>query len=551
MRRLDQLWMGLGLSVLCACTGSVLGDDSKPATEAAGGGSPGAAIPPDACAQDAPPLEARLLSPSQYDHTASDLLGFVSGEATATFGDSSSAPRSVAELDELTVERLGAIADRVAARALQQMAAVFPCSATATADDSCVQTWIAELGRRAFRRPLLDGDLAQLVALYAAGAADGSSATGVEWLLAGVLQSPDFLYRLVLNEPGDAGKVVALRGHELAARLSYFLWDSMPDAALSAAAEAGRFQSDAGLDAELGRMLQHPYFDRSIQSYYAEWLGLGVFAEVARDHPDFEKPVIDSLRESVRTSLRELYAQPSPNVGELLGGTRYYMDGVLTSFYGLPAGPPGFSAVDLASEGRRGIITHPALMTALARPDQTYPIGRGLFVLESLLCQELEAPANLVIPPLAPIPEGGTERDQLAQHSQGACQGCHARIDPLGFAFQDFDEVGRLRKPALDTSGTLANAGDLDGPFANGTELFDRIAHSSTVRDCFVTHFFEYALARRALLDAGQDPATNADACSIAPIRNAFLASGDLKQLLVTIAKSPAFRHRLGEGASK
>src|SRR4051812_2733438 len=99
MRRLDQLWMGLGLSVLCACTGSVLGDDSKPATEAAGGGSPGAAIPPDACAQDAPPLEARLLSPSQYDHTASDLLGFVSGEATATFGDSSSAPRSVAELD--------------------------------------------------------------------------------------------------------------------------------------------------------------------------------------------------------------------------------------------------------------------------------------------------------------------------------------------------------------------------------------------------------------------------------------------------------------------
>jgi hypothetical protein len=552
MQRLDRLLTGCALSVLSACTGNLLGDASDPAASEAGGGGGTASagpIPPGQCAAIAPPLEARLLSPSQYDHTVSDLLGFVSSEATATFGATSSAPRSLAELDELTVERLAGIADRVAVRAVENLATTFTCSANAPADDACVRAWLAELGRRAFRRPLDDLDLAQLQALYAAGAAEGSSASGVEWLMAGVLQSPDFLYRLVLNEPAEAGTVIALRGHELATRLSYFLWDSLPDAALFAAAEAGSLHSDGALDAELTRMLQHPSFERSVQSFYDEWLGLDVFAEVARDHADFGKPVIDSLRASVQTALRVLYAQPAPSADELLGGTRYYMDSVLTSFYGLPPGPPGFSAVDLGSEGRRGIVTHPALMTALARPDQTYPIGRGLFVLESLLCQHLEAPANLLIPPLEPIPEGGTERDQLALHSQGACQGCHARIDPLGFAFQNFDEVGRLRKPALDTSGTVANTGDVAGAFANGTELFERIARSSTVRECFATHYFEYALARRALLEGGQDPATNADACSIAPIRQAFLASGDLKQLLVTIAKSPAFRHRLVEGA--
>ena len=543
MLRSECLLAGLALWALSACTGSLLGGDSSSTSGGQGGGSGGTGtttpLPQGDCAAAIPPLEARLLSPSQYDHTASDLLGFVSGEATTTFGATSAAPRSLAKLDELTVERLASIAERVAAQAGQNLPAVFPCGPSATADDACVQGWIGDLGRRAFRRPPSDADLAQLRALFAAGATEGGAAMGVEWLLAGVLQSPDFLYRLVLNAPGESG-VVALRGYELATRLSYFLWDSLPDAALFTAAEQGTLQSDTGLEAELQRMLADPRFTRAVESFYQEWLGLGVFAEVARDHADFGKPVIDSLQESVHSALRALYAQPAPRVDELLGSTNYYMDEVLTAFYGLPAGPAGFAPVDLASEGRRGIITHPALMTALARPDQTYPIGRGLFVLESLLCQHLVAPANVVIPPLAPIPEGGTERDQLTLHSQGACQGCHSMIDPLGFAFQDFDEVGRLRGP-FDSSGTIQGLGDLDGPFANGTELFERIGRSSTVRECFALHFFEYALARQA--------ATSDDACSLSPVRQTFLADGDLKQLIVTIARSPAFRYRLAEGA--
>ena len=536
-----------GLALLgSGCTGVIGGGESSngdgtSAPPSAGGRSGGGSTdpaPPGTCAADAPVLEARLLSPRQYDYTVTDLFGFESG-AIATLSEGGGVTFGLVKLDEVGVERFELVADGVAEGALQNLAQIFPCATTVVPEDPCVQTWIGDLAKRAYRRPVTSTELAELAALFGAGVSEGGVPTGVQWLVSGVLQSPDFLYRMVLNPAGSTAAVRALSGHELANRLSYFLWDSMPDQSLFSAADAGTLSTPAGLESEALRMLTDGRFHRALETFYEHWLNLGVFAEVARDAPDFTQPVIDSLRRSVQVGLQALYAQPEPNAAELFLGTTYYMDGVLAGFYGVTSpDPTSFVPIELGQEGRRGILTHPALMTALARPDQAFPIGRGLFVLESLLCLEL-TPPQIDVPPLPAIPEGGTERDQLELHSKDpACASCHSMIDPFGFAFQDFDEVGRYRA-GMNSSGALVGLGEgIDGPFASGTELIERLGQSENVRQCLATHFFEYGMSRHAL--PGDD-------CSLAPIRSSFAETGDLKNLILKVVQSHAFQNRLAE----
>jgi hypothetical protein len=528
----------LGLACL-GCTGVIDGTESsrRGGSEPSTGNTVDDPAEPGACVAQAP-LEARLLSARQYDHTVQQLLGIESG-ALAVLNERGGVTFGLVKLDEVGVERFAEAAEAVAALAVAALPQVFPCATTALPDDPCVSDWIGKLGERAYRRPLTELERSELGALFGAGVSEGGAAKGVEWLVGGILQAPDFLYRLALDPPGSAAAVRALSGHELASRLSYTLWESMPDDALFTAASAGTLSTPEGLRSEAERLLAHPNFQRSLQTFYEHWLKLGVFAEVARDAPDFNQAVIESLRRSVQVGLQNLYAGPQPNVADLLLGSTYYLDGVLAGFYGVATpDPESFVAFDLGHEGRRGIMAHPALMTALARPDQAFPIGRGLFVLEALLCQEL-APPQGDIPPLPAIPAGGSERDQLVQHSQNpTCAACHSLIDPFGFAFQDFDEVGRFRS-GMDSSGSISGLGaGIDGSFAAGSELMERLGQSALVRECLAEHFFEYGLSRYVL---------PSDGCSLEPITTSFVETGDLRQLLLDVVLSHAFRHHFSD----
>jgi hypothetical protein len=199
----------------------------------------------------------------------------------------------------------------------------------------------------------------------------------------------------------------------------------------------------------------------------------------------------------------------------------------------------------MPNEGRAGILTHPGLMALLARPGESNPISRGLFVRRSVLCQEPPPPpANLTIPQLAPVSADVSTRERLERHKSVAlCASCHTLIDPPGFALESFDEVGRHRTmdggKAVDTSGTMAAAGDLTGPFANGGELLARFAQSQEVRGCFARQYFEFAAEH----EAGAD-----DGCALDAIAKSFKTTGDLKGLVAAIATSPAFRLRRSEG---
>jgi hypothetical protein len=190
-------------------------------------------------------------------------------------------------------------------------------------------------------------------------------------------------------------------------------------------------------------------------------------------------------------------------------------------------------------------LTHPALMALFARPEESFPIGRGLFVTRSMLCINVPLPSDLVIPELPPIQEGLTTRERLEAHtSDERCAGCHKIFDPPGFALESFDEVGRFRsidhgKPVV-TSGSLALGKDIDGDFALGDELLERLSSSEDVRSCFARQYLEFALSRSGLLQP--------DLCSYEALEDPFRSSGDLNELVSEIAASDAFRLRMAEG---
>jgi hypothetical protein len=496
----------------------------------------------DCATPTAPVLHARMLTPSQYDHSVLDLLQ-VTGTPSKGFNNGVDA-----QLDDVAVELRANAAAAIAKQAAATVATWSPCAQPRATDAACETTLVEKLGARAYRHPLSPAEIAELKTLFDAGIKEKDFATGLEWFLTGLLQSPDFLYQLVRPQPGElAGAVVSQSSYELASRLAYFVWDSPPDDALYAAAANGALADAAKLPAEVARLMQDARFSRGVEAFYTSWLKLSGFGEVARDAAGFTTAVVSSLERSLLATATKLYAGDAPNIASLFSGQSYYLDGPLRAFYGLAGDQTAttLTATDMPNEGRAGILTHPGLMALLARPGETNPISRGLFVRRTVMCQDLPPPpANITIPQLAPVAPNVSTRERLDRHTASSqCAACHDVIDPPGFALEGFDQVGRRRtmdggKP-VDTSGTMTQGGDMAGPFANGGELLGRFAQSQLVRGCFARKYFEFAAEHLA----GPE-----DACAIDTIAKSFTTTGDLKGLVAGVATSPGFRLRRSEG---
>ncbi|HEY2900600.1 MAG TPA: DUF1588 domain-containing protein [Polyangia bacterium] len=535
-------------SLLAACSGEI-GHPGAMSGATAGttgsGGAGGNSVPTSLDCQQpqAATLRARLLSPSQYDNTVQDLLQ-VAGDPASGFTGA-----GFAQLDDSAVEQRANAAATVAHAAATTLSAWAPCSPTATDTATCEQQLIDGMGAKAFRRQLTADDRTPMKALFDAGIKQKDFATGVEWFLTGLLQSPDFLYLLAKPAANEkAGQVVPIEAHDMASRLAYFVWDSPPDDALMASADAGRLTDPVELRTQFARMVGDQRFLRGVSSFYSQWLHLEGFAEVARDDQAFTGDVVTSLSTSLLMTATQIYSAPSPNLSDLFSGDTYPLNATLRTFYGRPGTGDGFIPVAMDGEGRHGITTHPGLMALMSRPDASNPIARGLFVLGTLLCQDVPAPpVGVTIPPLPPIMPGLSTRDRLDQHTQNAfCSACHNNIDPPGFALENFDQVGRFRTvdsgKAVDTSGVILGGGDIGGAFANGEALLTKIAGSHDVRSCFSRQYLQHALSRSVAA---------ADQCSAGDLGKTFAASGDLKQLVGAVASSDAFRMRLTEGVAQ
>jgi hypothetical protein len=489
----------------------------------------------------------------EYDNTLRDLLGDDSRRSSAFPPDERLSIFSN-DADAQTVTRLLAegyrnAAEGAGARALANLGSLLPCPIE-TADDACINTFIDDFGTRAFRRPLGDDDRADLRAAYDAGAAEGDARTGISSLIEVALQSPEYLYRVEVDRttaPASGPTVVPVSSWELASRLSYLFWGTMPDAALFAAAQAGELATSAGVRAQAERLLADPRARVTFARFYEEFLELDQLDDLEKDpsiYPTFEPSIRTAFRGETLTFIDSVVWDGDARLSTLLTAPYTFVNGKLAAFYGMaPVDGTTFRRVDVDPARRGGLLTQGAFLATRAKFDQTSPVLRGKFVRERLFCTTPDPPpANLAIraPDLDPRL---TTRQRYAQHSSDPfCAGCHHLMDPIGLGFEPFDGVGVWRDTEsgqpVDGSGVLTET-DVDGTFNGVRDLERRLAGSPDVERCTTNQWFRFTQGRAD---------TAADACSLDILGQSFHASGgDLRKLLVALTQSDAFRYRTVE----
>jgi hypothetical protein len=529
------------LGALSGCDASITGDASNPGgpgpgtgTGTAGSSSAGSGPGADPNAVGLKPLSR--LTRREYNNTVRDLLGDATRPADefAEDRDRSFLFRRAGLVATQDAELLGAAAETLAAAAIKNTAKVLPCDA-ASGEDACAQKFIAEFGKKAYRRPLSSAESTRLSALYtdARTAQQMSFNDAIQLLLEAMLQSPAFLYHW--ESPYDAPKVsgsaVELGQYDVASRLSYFIWGSMPDQALFDAAGAGKLAADADIAAQAQRMLADDKAKEGATAFFREWLEIDQLPQLPKstvEYPAYNADLKSALIADTDAFTRKIFFEGDGKLETLLAGNFSFGSQPMSTVYG---------AADPTQ--RLGLLTQPSFLAMTGAPDGSHPVKRGKAIYEKFLCGELPPPPPNV-PPAKPATSGGTTRMRFVEHDQNACaKACHSIMDPIGFAFEHYDGIGRYRTTdndlPVDSTGSL----EIDGvvqPFADAVELTRMLATSSKVRQCVARQWFRFAVGRKD---------TEADATSLAAVQTAFAAhSFDLRDLAPAIAGSRSFRFR-------
>jgi hypothetical protein len=528
------------------------------------GGDPMTGIsgdPAELCAQQSDTLRIgrtrlRRLTRTQLDNTVRDLLGAEGTPADAIAPDERIGPfysNAIAPITDLLVQQHAEVAARLAQAAATRMQALSPCDLTQAADTSCASQFIQSFGQSAYRRPLDAAEQSRYLALYELERATGTAESAFTSVVETMLQSPFFLYHVDVGpELAPSDTPVRLTSYELASRLSYFIWGSMPDAALFQLAAAESLQDERVLATEVERLLADARATEAIATFHLQWLGIGDMAGVEKDPARFPQWG-DALSAAMRSETRELtdfvVRRGDGLMSTLFAGGFSFPSGPLFQLYGLTE-PPGFvpgTRVDLDGFQRVGLLTQAAFLATHAHRDQSSPVHRGIMVRENLLCQPLASPPATVNTMPPPVSEVTTTRERFSAHeADPSCATCHVLIDPIGLGFENYDPIGAYRttdaNQPVDASGEITGAGaDLDGSFVGAVELSRKLGASSAVRNCLANQWLRYALGRME---------ANDDACSVKSMHDRFAESGgNVRQLLTTIAQSDSFRHvRTGSG---
>ncbi len=477
------------------------------------------------------------LTRREYNNTVRDLLGDTAHPAdkfpddrdrTFLFRRSGLVATQDAEL-------LRSSAETLASTALATLDRIVPC--TPAADEAgCAARFVDEFGLRAFRRPLTADEKSGLLGLYQTARGDlglgFNEAIGV--LLEQMLQSPAFLYHWESpqSERKLEGSAVKLDAYDVASRLSYFIWGSLPDQALFAAAAAGQLETAEDIAAQAQRMLQDEKAHDEVAAFFAELLELDDLAEVPKDaatYPDYSPAVSSALEDANTVFVKDVLARTGGKLETLLTADFSLSSQALSGVYAGAAG----------GAQRAGLLTQPGFLSATGAADGSHPVKRGKAVYTKLLCGDLPPPpAN--VPPAEPASAGGTTRARFATHAQNPCaRGCHMLMDPFGFAFEHYDGIGRYRTMDNGLAVDSASQATIDGrdqPFADALELSRILATSDTVRSCMTKQWLRFAFKRAE---------GDSDAPSLASVSAAF-ASHDylLRDLLPAIAASRSFRYR-------
>lgn len=540
----------LGLTV--ACTGTVAdrsaGNDGRGGDDggdADGGGAGTSSTPPGACRVVAP---LRRLTDVQYRNTVRDLF---KGKVTSgkdfpatEIGSSRSGFSTEPVANVVTAlgsELMLSAAEDAALSVADNLPMLLPCAASSP-NEACAKTFIDEYGRRAFRRPLGDDEKAFLLGFYKQATGADAFKDGIALIVTGILQTPEFLYQI---EGSANGNATQLTSHQVAARLSYLLWDSMPDDTLAAAADKDELSSSSAIRSQAERMLQDGRASPTITRFVREWTHIHTFAAGEKSSPVYTAALATAMQTELEKFSADAFLSETGSINGLLTSRTTFANKTLAQFYGAPVGArkeAEFTKLDV-DDHRSGLLTLPAFLSGLSHANETSYVLRGVFVRKKLLCDALPPPPANAQAMVPPTPAGASQRTKSELIRQiDRCAACHNLIDSVGLTFESYDELGNYRTKlasgaAIDTSGELLDAPDgLQGKFSSVPELARKLAASDDVGRCVATQWFRFAQGREE---------DDADACAIDELATSLKNSdGNLRSMLLALVGSESFRFR-------
>jgi hypothetical protein len=502
-----------------------------------------------------PRVVLRRLTHSQYNKTVLDLLGDTTNAARQfppeDYVDGFKNQYEALSVPPLLAEAYSLAAERIAANAFRRgdFRGLIPCKPSSADDAACRTQFIETFGRKAFRRPLEPEEVGRYQAIFKG---ENEFLKGAQVVIEAMLQSPNFVFWFE-ETPNPKWKPYAT-----AARLSYFLWDTTPDEVLLDSAEHGELNTPEGVEAVARRMLDNPKAKGGLDEFVSQWMRFDRVMNAARErryYPLFSRELATAMTEEARRF-----------IGDLVWNNRDFMQAFTANYSFINSGlaaiykvePPArdFDRVEFPREAERaGLLGQALFLTLTSKPEGTAPTGRGLFIREHFLCQQVPPPPPGVDTNLPPVEESRpvTNRERLAAHtSNRACASCHNLIDPIGFGLEKFDAIGMRRekdkllfypvmedmvaarkaKPKiveleLDTSGLVA--GFEDSRFTSPRQLGEMLARTPQCQECIVKQVFRYMAGR---LD------TPADRPLLNGALEDFRSSGfRLKELLVSLVK--------------
>ena len=498
-------------------------------------------------------LAVRRLSHSQYNHTVRDLLqdqtlpanrfpkeDFVRGFKNQTEG---------LGISPLQAEAYGKAAERLAVAAFRggDHLGLLPREPSSLTDERCAKEFVEQFGLKAFRRPLTEEESTVYTTLFLADAArTGDYLSGGRIVVEAMLQSPHFLFRV------ERGPDSPFAQYELASRLSYFLWDTMPSEAMLQAAGAGELASAEQVEFWARRLLEDPRAKTAMEEFLAQWVRFDRVLEATRSrrYREFNGEVAAAMMEET-TRLFNHLVWDDQNFMEFYTADYTFLSTELAKIYDMPPPSSEFARVSYpVDSGRAGVLGHGSFLVATSKPSETSPTERGLFVRNHFLSHEVPAPPPGVSTSLPEISEDKpmTNRERLAIHlNSEACASCHRLIDPIGFGFEQYNPIGSFQKQMslvvgsgregkeieldLDTSASIQGIANSD--FSTPKELGRVLAESEASQRAIVKQLFRYAFGRQETL--GDRPVIDA---ALSDFRN---ANYRFRELIVSLVTSELF----------
>ncbi|MFO0547750.1 MAG: DUF1592 domain-containing protein [Polyangiaceae bacterium] len=444
----------------------------------------------------------RRLSNPEYDAAILDLLG-LDAHASQGFAVDVRQSHFTANFEQSVDETLGTQL-QVAAHDLAEQAVttqydkVVPCD-MATPD--CPRQFVSTFAERAFRRPVTDEEVTALLAVFDAALKTAAPPRGAQAVIELSCNRRPFLYIPELG--AGIGTTRELTLYEAASVLSFMIMGAPPDAELLDAAASSELATPDQREAQARRLLRDdPRARAHLVRFFREWLSLDTLMAVAREPATTFESVRLSLDQETAAFVDYVLFQSDGSLKTLLTADFTAADPTLASYYGVQASDQ--DTMSLGETPRRGLLAQGAFLATHAREDESSPVRRGVAVVRQLFCKSIEFPTDPAIAQQAmttPEPSSTTTtRARFEEHANNpACSGCHSRIDPIGFAFEEFDQIGQYRADEngfpIDPSGELHGT-DVDGPFANVGELVDRLADSDEVKQCFARNILRFSAAR-------------------------------------------------------